>query len=103
MRVPLPSPSRGRLKLRWSTEGHAAVAVSIAALPAESAMVAVGPPLLASGASNGFATRKPAQRPTGHCRLLLPLIAQAAPAGLTLSTRITLKAWTAPPPEIDPC
>src|SRR4051812_323367 len=45
----------GRLYARWSLSGQSApVYRSTAGLPGSSARVCVGPPLLASGASNGF-------------------------------------------------
>ena len=51
------SPGSGRGAPRWSVGGHCAIGTaSIAGLPPCSAMVCVGPPLLASpaGSSNGF-------------------------------------------------
>src|SRR5918997_728261 len=46
--VPLPSPSFGRGKFRWSTGSPLkALPASIAALPLRSARVSVGPPLFA--------------------------------------------------------
>ena len=70
IRVPLPSPSRGRATPRWSVAGAPTLSPrSIAALPASGAWVMVGPPLFARAPSRGRSGRRPFPRgrPWRHC------------------------------------